>query len=99
MPKEEVIEVFIPDEDIPAQQFLANTYIMECLRRHRIPVIGQVGVIGVETGRLAMRKLQVHDDWCLVYRWTGVPLSAHMSKKHFTLEKTLAQAIEAENDL
>lgn len=89
------IEVFISAENIPVQQFLAANYVLECLRRAGIPVIGPVGIVCVETGRLTVTKR----DWHLVYRWTGVPLNQHMSKKHFTLEKTLAQAIEAENDL
>lgn len=90
-----MIEVRIPVKEIPEQQFLAGVYMVDRLRAHGIPVIGPVGIVCVETGSLTMRV----EESCLVYRWTGTPMSPHMRKKQFTLEKTLAQAIAEENDL
>jgi hypothetical protein len=90
-----MIEALIPIERIPDQQFLGAIFIVDTLRKQGIPVIGPVGVVSVETGRLTMAV----ENECLMYRWTGVALAPHMRKKQFTLEKTLAQAIAEENDL
>jgi len=96
---EDHIEVYIALEDVDQQQFLASSYISQCLRRQGIPVIGCVGVISVETGRLTMSLTELMDEPCLLYSYTGPLVKHHLRKKELTLEHSLAQIIEEENDL
>lgn len=92
------ITVYIPVEALSEQQFDANVYVVNTLRKHGIPVIGPVGVISVETGRLTM-SMEYDGELSLVYRWIGTPLPQHLRKHYFTLDKPLADILEKENDL
>jgi hypothetical protein len=95
MSTEETVRVVIAADKFEANHFLATQMVMNALTRMGVPVIGPVGVISVESGRLTMECA----GRAFVYKWAGVPLPQHLRSKQFTLEKTMAQAIEQENEL
>lgn len=101
MSREETIGVSLSAHVFERNHFLAAKMVTDSLMQQGVPVIGPVGIISVETGKLTMAfRPGVHGQPPFYeYRWTGVPLPQHMRKKTFTLEKTLAQAIEQENEL
>lgn len=82
-----------------AAQFMqAGGRVLKELRAAGVPIIGAIGLFGVEYGTLAMHIEDGLDGDELVYTFTGEPLPAALRKNEYTFSKPLPKTADQEDD-
>lgn len=86
------------NRSINAQYMKAGGRILSELRAAGIPIVGAIGLFGVEYGTLTMRMDDGLDGDEFVYTFVGEPLPQHLRKNEYTFGNPLPKPTDPEDD-
>lgn len=89
---------FIDMAELQDNQAIAGNKMLNRMRQAGIPVIGALGALAVERGKLSWWMEHVDGRARCVFKWEGEPLAKDLTRHCYTLEKTLRMKID-ENEL
>lgn len=90
--RDQLIYDLYPPAPLMHQATIAGR-VMRALTDAGVPLIGVLGIIGVEYGELTTYMIDGLDGDEFVYEWTGVPLPRHLRHYKLTTQNTLVDAI------